>query len=332
VQARQLRLGYVGEPLPGALRAQAESPSSFEALSLRQAVRLSWRRLADGRPRLWHLRRNHEMLLGVVLRDVLRLPIRLVFTSAAIRRHSALPRWLIGQMDAVIATTPEAARFVSAASVVGHGVDTERFVPPASKAQAWAASGLPGQFGLGVFGRIREEKGVHLLVAALCRVLAQYPAWTAVIGGLCQARDQAYQADLQAQLARAGLTERVVWLGEVPAADMPLWYQRLSITVACPLYEGYGLTLIEGMACGCAAVASRTGAFASMVQPGVSGTLVPVGDVDALTQALHPLMADPLRTQAMGCRARERAVAQFSIEREAEGIAAVYRQLWARRG
>ena len=132
-----------------------------------------------------------------------------------------------------------------------------------------------------------------------------------------------------AQAAAAGLAERIVWLGEIDAAAMPEWYQRMTVTVACPLYEGYGLTPIEAMASGSAVVASRTGAFADMVEAGASGELVAVGDAPALAAALRPLLADPEAAEAMGRVGRERAQRHFSIDSEAAGIAAVYQRLWA---
>ena len=335
-QAAQWSLAYVGAALPGA-RAAATQPSkspasggpSFKHVSLWQAIGLSARALPGGKPRIWHVRRNHEMLLAIVLRDLFHLPIRVVFTSAAIRRHSALPCWLISRMDGVIATTEDAARHVpNTSAVIGHGVDTQRFVVPTDKLSAWSASGLPGRYGIGIFGRVRAEKGVHVFVQALLEVLPCFPDFTAVIAGLCKTEDQAFTEALKHQLAQAGLSERVLWLGEVAPDDMPAWYQRTLVAVACPLYEGYGLTVIEAMASGCAVVASRTGAFASMVEHGVTGALVPVNDSQALARALRQIVANPSRAADMGASGRARVQQLFSIEAEALGIAEVYRSVW----
>ncbi len=114
------------------------------------AARAPTRKPPPGRPfAIWHVRRNTEMRAAIWARDVLRLPIRIVFTSARIRRHSAFPRWLISRMDAVIATTDEAAGFVPhVRGVVPHGVDTERFSPAQDRATAWADTGHPGARGI----------------------------------------------------------------------------------------------------------------------------------------------------------------------------------------
>ena len=117
-----------------------------------------WRRRA---PLIWHARRNDEMIAGVLLR-ALGWPLKLVFTSAAQRHHTWLTRWLIRQMDAIIATQRLSASFLKReATVVMHGVDTDRYAPPADRAAAFAESGLPGRYAIGCFGRVRAQKGTR---------------------------------------------------------------------------------------------------------------------------------------------------------------------------
>ena len=129
VQARTLPIAYLGSDMPGAVLAAQHCGERFARLSFWQALRASCTRLPDGRKRIWHVRRDPEMMLAIFLRDVLRLPISLVFTSAAKHRHSWFPRWLIANMDGVISTTPEAASYVpNTTRVVPHGISLERFL------------------------------------------------------------------------------------------------------------------------------------------------------------------------------------------------------------
>src|ERR1700723_3489928 len=87
----------------------------------------SWRRHT---PLIWHARRNNEMIVGVLLRS-LGWPLKLVFTSAAQRHHTWITRWLIRRMDAIIATSELSASFLKRpATVIPHGVDTDRYAPP----------------------------------------------------------------------------------------------------------------------------------------------------------------------------------------------------------
>jgi mannosyltransferase len=95
-------------------------------------------------PLIWHARRNNEMIAGVLLR-ALGWPLKLVFTSAAQRHHKWLTRWLIRQMDAIVATSDLSASYLKRqATVITHGVDTNVYAPPVDRAAAFAESGLPG--------------------------------------------------------------------------------------------------------------------------------------------------------------------------------------------
>ena len=319
MQARQWRLGYCGSLMS----------NGVPGMTLRQAVKLSRTPPAGKKFRIWHVRRDHEMMAGIFARDVLRLPIRLVFTSAAQHLHGAFPRWLISRMDAVISTTGLAASFVpNTTAVVPHGIDLLRFSKTPEKLTAWQESGLAGQFGIGVFGRVRPDKGTDVYVEAMLQALPNLPGVTAVIAGLAQPQHQAYEKLLRDKIARAGMSDRIVFLGEVPAKDVHIWYQRCLLCVACPRYEPFGLTPFEAAATGCALVCSRTGAFEQLVQPGVNGELVPTGDPVALSDAVLRIMADVNAAKQMGERAREVVVERFSLQAEAAGIGRVYRSLF----
>lgn len=319
LQLGQWKLAYCGTPLS----------NGVPGMTLREAIRLS-RKPPPGRPfRIWHVRRDHEMMAGLWARDVLRLPIKLVFTSAAQHLHGWFPRWLIASMDAVISTTPKAASFVpNTTAVVPHGIDLSRFSPPADKLNAWAETGLPGKYGIGVFGRVRPDKGSDVFVDAMIAALPHLPDATAVIAGLAQPKHQAYQQALQDKIAAAGLADRIVFLGEVPAGEVHRWYQRCLLCVACPRYEPFGLTPFEAAATGCALVCSRTGAFEELVQPGVNGQLVDTGDAVGLAQAVQQVMQDPMAALRMGQAAQARVTSAFSLAQEAAGIGRVYQGLW----
>jgi mannosyltransferase len=325
VQSRELRIGFVGTDLPGAKIAETINPNNFVRLSLWQAIRLSRQKLANGHKRIWHVRRDPEMIITIFLRDVLGFPIRIVFTSAAKHRHSWFPRWLISRMDAVIATTPEAATFVpNTTEVVFHGASIDRFSPPEDKRLIWQQSGLPGRYGIGTFGRIRPSKGTDIFVDAMLQVLPEFPDFTAIICGLCQPTEQAFKQAMLDKIASSGHSKRLIFLGDLPLEDIPTWYRNVTIMVACPRYEPFGITPLEAMASGCAVIASRTGAFEHIVKEDETGLLVPTNNIDALANALRKLMSDPDQAIAMGERGRERVAENFSIEQEAAGIQSVY--------
>src|ERR1700681_2937661 len=276
---------------------------------------------------IWHARRNNEMIAGVVLR-ALGWPLKLVFTSAAQRHHSWITRWLIRRMDAIIATNDISASFLKRdATVIPHGVDTKLYKPPVDRAAAFAEAGLPGRYAIGCFGRVRAQKGSDVFVDAMCRLLPRYPDFTAILVGAITPEHTAFANQLKKRIEAAGLQSRIVITGELAIEEVQRWYQRLTIYAFTSRNEGFGLTLIEAMSAGSALVASRAGAAEVVVEDGVTGVLTPSGDVEALVAALEPLMRDPAFAAAMGTRARARVLEKFSLDAEANGIAAVYQSL-----
>ncbi|HEV3501283.1 MAG TPA: glycosyltransferase family 4 protein [Bradyrhizobium sp.] len=284
----------------------------------------SWRRRT---PLIWHARRNNEMIVGVLLRW-LGWPLKLVFTSAAQRHHTWITRWLIDRMDAIIATNDISASFLRReATVIPHGVDSDSYAPPANRAAAFAEAGLPGRYAIGCFGRVRAQKGTDVFVKAMCRLLPRYPDFTAVVVGAITPEQTAFATDLRKRIEAAGLQSRIVITGELAIEEVQRWYRRLTIYAFTSRNEGFGLTLIEAMSVGAALVASRAGAAELVVEDGVTGALTPPGDVDALVEALEPLMRDPASAADMGKRGRARVLEKFSLDAEANRIAQIYRAL-----
>lgn len=283
-----------------------------------------WSRRA---PLIWHARRNNEMIAGMVLR-MFGWPLKLVFTSAAQRHHTWITRWLIGRMDAVIATSDASASFVERqTTVIPHGVDTDRYAPPSDRAATFTEAGLPGRYAIGCFGRVRSQKGTDVFVDAMCRLLPRFPDFSAAIVGAITPDQAGFADGLRVKIDAANLQSRIIITGELPVEEVARWYGRLTIYAFTSRNEGFGLTLIEAMASGAALVAARAGAAELVVEDGISGVLTPRGDVDALVAALEPLMREPQSAQAMGLRGRARVASQFSLDVEANRIAAIYRAL-----
>lgn len=305
--------------------------SSFEApniprLGLR-ALLQQLRKPPARRPfHIWHARRNNELFWALFARSVLRLPLRVVFTSAAIRRHSWYPRQLIKAVDAVIATSHHAATFVPhVKAVVPHGVDVLRFQTPVTVKDApW----VEFKNVLGIVGRVRPEKGTDIFVSALCDVLPQRPDVCALVIGKTTSRYQSFKADLQARLDAASISDRVFFLDEVPYEQMPGYYQAMDIVCAPARYEGFGLVPIEAMCSGTAVVASKTGAYSDMIEDGKNGFLTEIGDAKALGRHVAQLLDDPDLLAHQKRVSQEVVRTRFTIQSEVDGIARVYEDLW----
>ncbi|QFU08937.1 Mannosylfructose-phosphate synthase [Rhodobacteraceae bacterium THAF1] len=313
-------LALVGKPLHGL--PDPISPALARKLS---------RTPSNDRPcAVWHVRRDPEMLSAIYARDVLRLPIRTVFTSAAKHRHSAFPRWLISKMDAVIATSPEAAAFFpDVAATLPHGIDLGRFSPAPDRRAAWDALGYGGSEGVAIVGRIRASKGTDVFVDAMCRVMPDRPRMHALVIGQARPADRAFVEALHARIAEAGLTGRFHFLGDTPNDQVRQILPALSLVVNVARYEPFGVVPAEGMASGTPFVCSDTGYYRAFSDDGRCGLIVPVEDAPATAAAVSELLADADRLEAMGRAARAKAEADHSIQAEADGAAEIYERLWA---
>jgi len=285
--------------------------------------------LPRDRWRVWHARRNSEMVLGLLLRWGMGRRFRLLFTSAAQRNHKPFTKWLIRRMDAVIATSAKAAGYLQRpATVILHGVDTEVFHPSYDRAALRAELGLPHGVIIGCFGRVRAQKGVDLLVEAALELLPSRPGLSVIFTGLVTRDNAAFHGDLVARIGAAGLQDRIRFLGELPWAQVVRHYQALDLFCAPARWEGFGLTPLEAMACGVPVVAADVGAFDQLI-PAQAGTVVQPDDRAALTDALRGWIDDPGRLATGSVAARAHVVARHRIEDEADAICDVYRQLLA---
>lgn len=300
-------------------------PASLPSMRWRHLLSL-WKAPAQKPFRVWHARRNLEMLPGILMRDLLRMKLRLVFTSASQRAHSGWTRFLVSKMDAVVATSEKTASYLRVPNtVVLHGIDIARFSPPADKAAAKKACGLDGsrKF-VGCFGRVRHQKGTDLFVDAMIALLPQRPAWSAIVAGRTTPQHAAFEAELKRKVENAGLSDRILFVGE--HTNINDWYRALDLFIAPQRWEGFGLTPLEAMASGVPVVATDVGAFSEQIVRGAeeTGTLIAANDLSAMTSAAAALMDDDARREAAGERARHHVATHFAIENEARRLGEVY--------
>ena len=279
--------------------------------------------------RIWHARRNVELLLAMFMRSVLRQPLRIVFSAARQRPFSPLSHWMIEHADALIATSPEAQSFLHGPSaLIPHGVDCDIYRPAADRDAKWRTLGFGGRYGIGIFGRVRGQKGTDRFVAAMIELLPRHPDFTAIVCGLAKYSEASFLAKLKQQVREAGLSERIHFLGERPAEEVPHLLAAVSICVSPQPYEGFGLVPLEAAACGTPVVATRVGAAPDIVADSETGLLVDREDDVGLTAAIDRLMSEGALRADLGSAARRRAVERFSIAGEVEAYLGVYRALW----
>jgi len=165
------------------------------------------------------------------------------------------------------------------------------------------------------------------LLTALRAVLGiRSRAWDAVptLRLVCAGVDRGSAETLCRAAADAGAPEAVVLLGPVSENDLVSLYQHAAVLVYPSLYEGFGLPVLEAMACGLPVVAANAGSVPEVL--GNAGILVACGDGRAMASAVREIISRPDHRAALGARGRERSKL-FSWVQTAQATFAVYRSL-----
>jgi glycosyltransferase involved in cell wall biosynthesis len=182
----------------------------------------------------------------------------------------------------------------------------------------------PGALVIGTLAVLRAEKRLDLMIDAFARVAEGADDAHLVVGGYGPK-----MADWQAQAERLGLGERVHWLGM--REDVETVLGGIDVAVMSSEREGMPLFAFECMATRTPLVATDVGGLRDVFPGGEGALLVPPGDSAALAEALSELLSDPERRRAVGDAAHER-LPEFSAERAAERVGALYQRLLAERG
>jgi glycosyltransferase involved in cell wall biosynthesis len=160
-------------------------------------------------------------------------------------------------------------------------------------------------------GRLEENKGFHVLAAALGALRDQGDrlpeGWRWVVVG-----DGPFRGRLEQAIASAGVRDRVLLTGRLDDRDLHAWYEAATLFVHPTIYEGSSLVTLEAMAHRRAVIASAAGGLPDKVRPGTNGWLVPPGDPSALAATLSGALGRPSALAAMGDAGRAIVEREFS--------------------
>jgi glycosyltransferase involved in cell wall biosynthesis len=280
-------------------------------------------------------------LLGFAARRATGVPVicsfhgvELTWTQAELRPLAPLLRWIIRSADAVTANSTYTADMIRDLHdrevhriAFGSAVDVET-------ADAGGASDGAlddGPLSLLFVGRLVERKGVRYLLDALALARARAPVELRIVG------DGPLRAALEAHAHEVGVADIVTFEGFVDDETLRERYRACDV-LALPAIvdekgdtEGLGVVLIEALAHGRPAIASRVGGIVDVVRDGETGILVEPGDPPALADAIVRLAECPELRGRLGAQGRSRVRAEFSWAAIIPRLRALYDDV-ARRG
>jgi glycosyltransferase involved in cell wall biosynthesis len=241
-------------------------------------------------------------------------------------------RWMVRRADKVAAASSfirdviaeKFGRPRDQVDLVPYGVDLTRFHP----VDIGTIAALRRQLSLPehrpivlTVQRLHERKGVNYYLEAARRMLAVRPNLFFVVVGSGPERDT-----LETLSKRLGLSENIRFTGKVLDGELPLYYQAADLFAFHTLHEGFGIVLLEAMACGKPVVTTRAGGTLDIVVEGDGGHLVQPRDAEALAERVLRVLADPNEARRMGERNRLRVEENFNWDRLTDRYMTLYEE------
>lgn len=189
-----------------------------------------------------------------------------------------------------------------------------------TEARSPRAANAPFTFGF--IGRLKEEKGLPLMIEALTYL----PAYCRVVF----IGNGPMKTTLEEQAAKLGVTERVIFKPSVPTYEVPKEMQQLDAFVLPSLtrpnwMEQFGRVLPEAMACETPVIGSSSGEIPYVI--GDAGLVFPEGDAQELSQCVRRLLEDPALYEDLARRGRQRVLDNYTQEQIAQQTYLVYQEI-----
>jgi glycosyltransferase involved in cell wall biosynthesis len=206
-----------------------------------------------------------------------------------------------------------------AIEVVHNGIDVSRFSVNGRSALRSQLRLESEDFVVTYAGRFHPAKGVNTLLAAVARLRQEQIRCELLLAGPTQIAHDNYIAELREQADSLGIARNVHWLGH--QSDIPNLFGASDVVVLPSLWsEPFGRVVIESMACGTPAVASRTGGIVEILTGEFERFTFTPGNCEELANVLMDLSGWRVRDAGLAQRCRQHAAEKFDLQRTLKGV------------
>jgi glycosyltransferase involved in cell wall biosynthesis len=336
--------------------AKASGAVLYEIKSMRRAVN-PWRDLRcyfalrrlirEVQPDIVHTHSSKAGIIGraaawaektpTIIHTVHGLPFHDRQSALVHRVYVGLERWAVKRCHHLVAITPAMVEAFEAKGIAGRerftvipsGIEVEAFnVSDLSVAQAKQEVGfMSDSIVVGLVGRMDPLKGHLDLIGAMKSVVPRSKLWVN-----CTFVGDGWYMDQVRQVIREGddfFADHFTFSGLVPLDKMKREYRAMDLVVLPSYQEGQSRVLAEALLCGCGIVAYDVGGIPSICIDGQTGKLVPVGDKQALADAIVWMIEHPDERRAMTERGRQLVREKFSAEYMTRELEKLYQRLLA---
>lgn len=193
-------------------------------------------------------------------------------------------------------------------TVIYNGLNASEYQVEVDKISLRNSLGIPGDLPvIGSVARLEPNKGIKFLLEAVKDIDKIYgPVYVLIVG------DGPEEESLKKITRELGIESRVIFAGF--RSDVPQLLSLFDVAVIPSVNEGLSIFCLEALAAGVPVVASAVGGLPELIQPDVTGLLVPPGDLSALVEAIVFLLRNKDFARSLGHRGREMVVRQFTSE------------------
>jgi len=250
--------------------------------------------------------------------DIVRQRIAGLLYQPWLRRFLQRTARIIAATPRHITMSPHLTALEHKCTVVPYGVDVQSFAPTPDMAQkATELRVMRGRPLILFVGKFRYYKGLPVLLKAMTQISAN----------LMLVGDGPLESTLKGLVKELGLGNRVFFEGNVPESELPIYYHACDVLVLPSTHksEGFGIVLLEAMACRKPVVTTELGTGTPYVnRDGETGLVVPPNDPAALAAALNRLVADSELCERLGAVGFEAVCREYSTEQMVRKTVGIY--------
>jgi len=168
-------------------------------------------------------------------------------------------------------------------------------------------------------GRICRNKGISELLAAMDEIHDKRPEVTLYLGGIYE--EDAYRSEVEKR------SSYVKALGWIMGSQKDELLEKCGILVLPSYFEGFPLSVIEGMLHGCAVISTDVGGIPEAIEDGISGILIKPKDVAGLKNAIERVTDDKEYAKRLSCGGIKTAKEKYSLEKNLQKLIEIYKNL-----
>jgi glycosyltransferase involved in cell wall biosynthesis len=267
-----------------------------------------------------HLARDYPLAALVAGRS----GAQLVLTRHVLFPLSRIHRLTLRRAKTVIAVSNAVADSLRAQKifrneqivVIYNGIDVSRFDTQRRREGS-------ENFRVGTAGHLGPIKGLEDFVRAAALVAVDRADIDFVVAGEDKSATREHRRALESLIGELGLRERIQLIGWVE--EIPRFLSTLDAFISPARAEPFGLAIVEAMAAGIPVIATMSEGAREIIEPNVTGILVPIGDVATIANTILEIVRDEALRERLAQRARHAAAERFSLQRMVESTESVYR-------